>query len=694
MSNVNDLTPRSRLTVEPGQIAIRRLAQVTYENSFTTQQVLNTFLTADALTGHSSITVDSIEGFRAGDYITIILDNGGLHNTQVSSVVGAEPGESEIALVDAMPSQASAGNRVEMGLAEVAQARGGQVTLADRLVSLDSVFHVELYGGIQAAINAANATGGGTVLLKSGETYTVTISGGKALTIYPNITIDGNGATIRLVNAAGNYETIFSGATAGADLSNLTIKNLTIDQNATNNTVTSTGQLSGNPRFAIRIYAGRHIRIQDCTFRDIQAVNTVVANGATVSDVHITNCKFHGVGGADVDFDHSTIYTNCADAIISGNIFTATSVLANGARTAIETHGSRQSVIGNQVYGFMIGGNITGVYQADSVGNVISDNSITDCRFGFIVWSQQYMGHTTGYGIDGLVIEGNHVKLVEPANRPDGGAVGGIIFDWNSDLPSRNITIANNVIWSELETSEKAANTASLGIGWYSVGNMGLSNITITGNVITNFPTAAIRLSVGSLDNCIISDNIIKNPGSTLNNITAAFKSGVVLITATGGTMRRVKVANNIITDDIDTSRMVYGIYVNSATASHDVELLWNSVDVTGSTTTSFLAPFWRAGNNTNVLLIGSYEGFTPPVSVFVSNSRVWDRTGGVVWECVENGTTWVTRSYGLAAPSAGTWRRGDIVWNYSPAASGTVGWICVTAGSPGTWKTWGTIAA
>lgn len=44
--------------------------------------------------------------------------------------------------------------------------------------------------------------------------------------------------------------------------------------------------------------------------------------------------------------------------------------------------------------------------------------------------------------------------------------------------------------------------------------------------------------------------------------------------------------------------------------------------------------------------------------------------------------------------PTTGAHARGEIVFNSLPAAAGTVGWVCVTAGTPGTWKTFGTIAA
>jgi hypothetical protein len=47
---------------------------------------------------------------------------------------------------------------------------------------------------------------------------------------------------------------------------------------------------------------------------------------------------------------------------------------------------------------------------------------------------------------------------------------------------------------------------------------------------------------------------------------------------------------------------------------------------------------------------------------------------------------------FGTAAPTTKIWGQGDIVYNTSPTAGGTMGWVCVTAGTPGTWKTFGAI--
>jgi len=47
----------------------------------------------------------------------------------------------------------------------------------------------------------------------------------------------------------------------------------------------------------------------------------------------------------------------------------------------------------------------------------------------------------------------------------------------------------------------------------------------------------------------------------------------------------------------------------------------------------------------------------------------------------------------GTSAPTSGTWAIGDTVVNSVPSAGGSMGWVCVKAGTPGTWQTYGAIA-
>ncbi|MCX6653631.1 MAG: hypothetical protein NTY03_00770 [Candidatus Bathyarchaeota archaeon] len=45
-----------------------------------------------------------------------------------------------------------------------------------------------------------------------------------------------------------------------------------------------------------------------------------------------------------------------------------------------------------------------------------------------------------------------------------------------------------------------------------------------------------------------------------------------------------------------------------------------------------------------------------------------------------------IVMAYGTTAPTTGTWAVGDICWRTAPTATTTPGWVCTTAGTPGTW--------
>lgn len=64
----------------------------------------------------------------------------------------------------------------------------------------------------------------------------------------------------------------------------------------------------------------------------------------------------------------------------------------------------------------------------------------------------------------------------------------------------------------------------------------------------------------------------------------------------------------------------------------------------------------------------------------------------------ISGNSGWVTKNmnklgFGSAAPTTGTYKVGDIVWNYTPTSGGYMGWVCTAAGTPGTWKTFGLIS-
>ncbi|MCK9602545.1 MAG: right-handed parallel beta-helix repeat-containing protein [Sphaerochaeta sp.] len=75
------------------------------------------------------------------------------------------------------------------------------------------------------------------------------------------------------------------------------------------------------------------------------------------------------------------------------------------------------------------------------------------------------------------------------------------------------------------------------------------------------------------------------------------------------------------------------------------------------------------------------------------SPGKLLCRGGVIVTGCFEMRDDILTY-WGSGAPGSGSRLAGDIVYNTAPSAEGSIGWVCTTAGSPGTWKTWGSIAA
>lgn len=105
-----------------------------------------------------------------------------------------------------------------------------------------------------------------------------------------------------------------------------------------------------------------------------------------------------------------------------------------------------------------------------------------------------------------------------------------------------------------------------------------------------------------------------------------------------------------------------------------------------------FLNCMWQA--NTTAIMTDQYElfsqwGYTGPLPVTGFYTSINDIDGTTAIRIAGHKT-----KYATAAPATGTWAKGDVVWNSNATAGGTPGWVCVTAGTPGTWKAMANLAA
>ena len=130
----------------------------------------------------------------------------------------------------------------------------------------------------------------------------------------------------------------------------------------------------------------------------------------------------------------------------------------------------------------------------------------------------------------------------------------------------------------------------------------------------------------------------------------------------------------------------------------------------TGGTYTEGLTATWL-GSGT-VQLSGATTVLHPGMNITIDGvtatiARI-DATTNIIylWEAISvsggahpityTAPTWIeiaTKVKAGAAPTTGTYSVGDVVYNTIPAAGGSIGWVCVTAGTPGTWKEFGLIS-
>ena len=414
---------------------------------------------------------------------------------------------------------------------------------------------------IQNCINAASS--GDTVFFPNG-TYKISFptnpGTSPAIVLRSGVTLQGNGAAnsvIRLADAQPNYDAIFGAATPSTPLSNVEIDDLGIDANSQNNVITSTSQLpDGAGRYVVRVYQGNNIDIQDDHIFDIQDDDAITLNGTNLSNVTVADNVFDHIGGAPVDFDHSTIYTDCNNATITGNTLASQDGAGtNGARTALDIHGNDQVVTNNSISGYRYGINVSGSSGVGSDTQLYQNNTLTDVGAGFSIWATPALSNVT--------IRDNSVEVnVDGWNGFfDGEGRAGIASSYGDDSPGQvnGLDIINNTITFTNYASTSRPNDWYInGIQLRGTASQGpYSNVQILDNHIDHALGAGIYLDQ-NMSNVDISGNIITDPGSSPQG--AAIGNDNLSAIYLSSALRNTHIFDNIFIDDRTINAMQYGI--------------------------------------------------------------------------------------------------------------------------------------
>lgn len=395
------------------------------------------------------------------------------------------------------------------------------------------------------------------------------------------------------------------------------------------------------------------LSVHDCRIENILGVDHGVA-APRVRNAHVYNNRFVN------DIENETIQDNMAVDISSG------SEVAH--------------VHNNYVYGFGFGMKCESIKDVGPASNevraskrVLFENNYLD-EIGdpeLLVWPGPSGGDTFGIKVNGkdCAARNNTVKA-RTVDVTTGGLQFGIVVvnthdqDSHSEI-SNNFTLGseygivhNDTTASTLECSVDISDNRCKNNGLYGI--QAQSNCDIDDNRIDGAGESAIIIQ-GTVRNTFVRRNFAYNCGTDDNS---TISDTVVYVQDTTGAIGLLVFEDNVIVDDRGGSACSYGYYLAAGLTRTNPIIL--KAGYTSGLATGVAFDKYFSINGTSYSLDGVTN--TGPRTIYVTNSPS-----------------------AIAPWNAMAWRVGDRAILTNPGPDGNnmvlVGWICTTAGTPGTWS-------
>ena len=350
-----------------------------------------------------------------------------------------------------------------------------------------------------------------------------------------------------------------------------------------------------------------------------------------------------------------------ARMVVSSNVirnFGKNGIYANSEVTSPPVAGSEVLITGNIVSntGYSTLAPLStslhaGIWINANGGKIVSNNLILDCAVAGIQCISA--GEDVTRVLATSIITGN--TILRAAFDP-------VTLNTNGD----GIVIAGPTIHSVLVSSNRVFNSAGNAIRMECTSST-TGNCRLDSNMIshTNDKGAIRAFSISSADDCFVSNNTItgqNNVDSNSGNNAGIWISGRVHCTGNSITKFHRGIESQF------TARVTDVVCANNT--------IKNTVfGITGQNTTG---PWIVTDNSflsvsSNVCHAAPYQGTVVRTMGTSTAAKV---------DIVQ-----VVRD---AAPTTGTWVQGDYCKNSTPSVGADKGWYCITAGTPGTWRSEG----
>ncbi|MDD5062685.1 MAG: glycosyl hydrolase family 28-related protein [Candidatus Marinimicrobia bacterium] len=525
----------------------------------------------------------------------------------------------------------------------------------------EGIFNVKDYGAvgdgttddapaIQTTIDAAAAAGGGIIYAPPG-TYYLNSSQHEddsriLLSPLNNTFLVGSGIGVTIFKLGDNYRAAHSGAymyftDTDEFTENFGVSGITWDGNGENNLIVN-GSLPGANAAICNEWSG--------------------IGAANARNVVITNCEFVNWTGVwcIALFGMSRYPDWSENAIVENNIIRNNSdaIAGNDHRDfAAMNIGVDNTIVRNNIIAPTVG--LTGPASSIEIhcpNAIVANNIIKNMQSGI---------------------------YITPYNNID-GVDSSVVVTGNTLI---NLSSAGIAVWGMPGKRSGVISILENNIDMYK-GGVGIGH----GQSSDVFPTDALPTKLLKIDgNSItfrntdgdgrgIHTNMTEHLDISNNNIHGSGYMGIYVID--GCKIESLNIVRNSIIDcgTSGTSYWLRGILVvftySGGMGSIDENTIWNDTEM-------------MPVNGIFVIF-----GAGKTVDLRIEKNRINpDITNTINTQGTPSGSI-VIIDDGASPPTVGYRSIGSIRYNTSPAANGTMGWVCTAAGYPGTWKTWGAIAA